>query len=91
MATTEDGCFSWHRIYKRTKELINHIDSQKAFDCQHNKWHDGVVNRNQVRIYLDFYGHNQCECCGKKDVKLTIHAKDGNCKNLSIDNYELLC
>ena len=80
-----------NRRNKKTKELIDHIDSQKAFDCQHNKWYDGVVNRKQVRIYLDFYGHNHCECCGKKDVKFTVHAKDGNCKNLSIDNYELLC
>lgn len=79
-----------YRIEK-TKELIKRIDSQQTFDCSHNKWYDGVVKRKQVKIYLEFNGHNQCECCGKKDIKLTVHAKDGNCRNLSINNYELLC
>ena len=29
--------------------------------------------------------------CGKEYVKLIVHSKDNNPKNLALDNYELLC
>ena len=79
------------RQRQRLEDMINHIQAQNHFDCQHNKWYEGVVDRKQVKRYLEYTGHNHCECCGKTDVKLTVHAKDGNCRNLAIDNYEFLC
>ena len=67
------------------------LDQRGFFDCQKTLLYNGVVNRNQVRRYLLVTGHHCCAKCGKNDCKLTVHSKDGNCRNLAIDNYEFLC
>lgn len=76
---------------KRTNALFERIIATGVFDSMTNKYQMGVVNRRQVRKYLLKTGHHSCANCGKEKIKLTVHAKDGNCKNLSVDNYEFLC
>ena len=73
---------------EKTDELINRLLACGHFDISSYK---GVVKRKQVRRFLIETGHNSCVKCGKENVKLTVHAKDGNCRNLSINNYEFLC
>ena len=87
------------KITKKSQERLKmlHLDEAKKlesrgfFDCQTSFPYNGVVNRKQVRRYLLVTGHHCCAKCGKNDCKLTVHSKDGNCRNLRIDNYEFLC
>lgn len=67
------------------------LEKRGYFDCQTTELYRGVINRKQVRRYFEITGRCSCDKCGKSDVKLIIHAIDGNCRNLSIDNYEFLC
>lgn len=74
-----------------------HLDEAKQlqeigkFDCQISFPYNGVVNRKQVRRYLLVTGHHCCAKCEKSGIQLIVHAKDGNCRNLQLDNYEFLC
>ena len=79
------------RLEEKRKLEANEIEKQQQFRAQVTELYKGVVDRKQVRRYLEFKGKQACNCCGKENVKLTVHAIDGNCKNLSIDNYEFLC
>ena len=76
---------------KQIMSEVQQIDYNKQFKSQTNDFYKGVVNRGQVRQYLEFKGYTCCNKCGKEHVKLIVHAIDGNYRNLSIDNYEFLC
>ena len=56
------------------------------------------IQSNKVRIKLlkEGYKEHRCEHCGlttwlNQPIPLELHHKDGNHKNNSLDNYELLC
>ena len=78
---------------RRTNFLdeVMKLEAKGTFDCQDNTFYRGVVKRIQVRRYLEATGHHCCAKCGKSGIQLIVHAKDGNCRNLQLDNYEFLC
>ena len=56
------------------------------------------IQSNKVRIKLleGGYKEHRCECCGlstwlDKPIALELHHKDGDRRNNTIENYELLC
>lgn len=79
------------RLEQKYLKEVQELNKLGQFKCQTNSFYKGVVNRKQVRRYLEMTGHDCCNHCHKLFVKLTVHAIDGNCKNLNIDNYEFLC
>ena len=79
------------KIKNKRKIEVEQIELSKQFRPQITELYKGVVDRKQVRRYLEFKGKHSCNNCGKENIKLIVHSIDGNCKNLSIDNYEFLC
>ena len=79
------------KIEQRRKDTIKQIELTSQFSACTNTLYNGVVNRRQVRFFLEYNGKNKCNRCEKSNEKLIVHAIDGNCKNLSINNYEFLC
>lgn len=77
-------------VQKHLKEAEK-LNQRGYFDCQTTKLYKGIVNRKQVKRYLEAIGQYCCNKCGRNDIKLICHAIDGNCRNLSINNYEFLC
>lgn len=79
------------RLRQKHLDEAESLKEKGYFDCQTTKLYKGVINRKQVHRYLKITGHLCCNHCGKTNVKLIVHAIDGNCRNNSIDNYEFLC
>lgn len=77
-------------VQKHLKEAEK-LNQRGYFDCQTTELYKGIVNRKQVKRYLEAIGQYCCNKCGCNDIKLICHAIDGNCRNLSINNYEFLC
>jgi hypothetical protein len=75
---------------KRKKEA-EQLEKAGFFRAQITKLYEGIVDRKQVKRYLEYKGIVKCQHCGKEHVKLIVHSKDNNPKNLALDNYELLC
>lgn len=79
------------KIKEKRKIEAEQIEQTQQFRAQVTELYRGVVDRKQVRRYLEYKGKHTCNHCGKSNEKLTVHAIDGDCKNLSIGNYEFLC
>ena len=64
------------------------------FFSSENSHNKGILKREYIRRILG--GEEKCEICGigewiGKPITMQIHHKDGNNKNNSIDNLQLLC
>lgn len=79
------------KLQEKHQKEAEMLMTRGYFDSQKTELYKDVVNRKQVRRYLETVSVQKCAKCGKEHVKLTIHAIDGNCRNLKIDNYEFLC
>lgn len=75
---------------KRKKE-VEQLEKTGFFRAQITELYKGIVDRKQVKRYLEYKGIVKCQHCGKEHMKLIVHSKDNNPKNLALDNYELLC
>ena len=79
------------KLEKRREKILDSIIQNQCFPVHSNGVHVGVVDRCYVRVYLESTVEQCCAKCGKADCKLTVHAKDGNCRNPALDNFEFLC
>lgn len=81
---------------KNTYEYKQYIERWKKGEETGTKGRDDVSNH--VRRFLFEKNNNSCEICGWHEINpytglipLQIHHIDGNCKNNSEDNLQLLC
>jgi len=74
----------------KTKSLKNTIDILNGKHPQYGTCH--LKNR----LLLEGYKTNTCEICGISDwngkaLNMQLHHKDGNCRNHSLNNLEIIC